>query len=68
MDAKAQYIVKRNHFLGLTLDFGMRVLAWKVLSRKPTRSNGQVESVYRGNEFKGKSPLILHHQNTVFST
>ncbi|KAJ7930322.1 hypothetical protein B0H13DRAFT_1858952 [Mycena leptocephala] len=45
--AKARYIAKRNHFIGLTVSFHDRVAAWTDMDRTPSKQGKEAVSVYR---------------------
>lgn len=65
--AKNQYTIKRDHFAGLTIEYGERTEIWSGMSRAPTRTNEKdrkVESVYRGKTHKGLFIFSLHITNT----
>jgi hypothetical protein len=51
--AKARYIEKRDHFIGLSVSFRDRLDDWNALDRTSSKNGREADSVYRHRTTKG---------------
>ncbi|KAJ7652290.1 hypothetical protein B0H17DRAFT_1163665 [Mycena rosella] len=61
-EARAKYIEKRNHFIGLSASFSDRVESWQKMPRQSSKSGKEIPSVYRHNTTKVPSQQAIYQK------
>ncbi|KAJ7304705.1 hypothetical protein DFH08DRAFT_825282 [Mycena albidolilacea] len=63
--AKARYIEKRDHFIGLSVSFRDRLDDWNALDRTSSKNEREADSVYRHRTTKVWLSSFTYHQGLI---